>query len=172
MCDGSTFPECVIVIVIVIVTRVFLALLYNWLDSKVDRFESSDQGGFRRSDQTTDHLMTHRLLDPKSGGTYEWVAKIDFAKPFDAVHLEAIWRSLATFEISKPYVSLLKKLYSNRCATVLTDTESDEFQTARGSKQGDPWSSLLFNSVLHFAMEDDQLKKMMSDLKSSAEKWG
>ena len=37
----------------------------------------------------------------------------------------------------------------------MTDEESDEFPIARESKQGDPLSSLLFKSVLRFALEDD-----------------
>ena len=38
---------------------------------------------------------------------------------------------------------------------MLTDVESDEFGSARGTKQGDPLSSLIFNSDLHSAMEKD-----------------
>ena len=38
---------------------------------------------------------------------------------------------------------------------MLTDVEGDEFGIARGTKQGDPLSSLFFNSVLRSAMERD-----------------
>ena len=34
------------------------------------------------------------------------------------------------------------KLYSDQCATVLTDNDSDEFPIARNTKQGDPLSSV------------------------------
>ena len=37
----------------------------------------------------------------------------------------------------------------------LTDVESDELGIALGTQQSDPLSSLLFNSVLHSAMEKD-----------------
>ena len=40
----------------------------------------------------------------------------------------------------------------------MTDKESALFPIKRGTKQGDPVSSLLFNTELHFAFEDD-LKK-------------
>ena len=46
-------------------------------------------------------------------------------------------------------------MYPDQRATVLTDVESDEFGIAHGTKQGDPLSSLLFNSVLQSAMEKD-----------------
>ena len=40
--------------------------------------------------------------------------------------------------------------------TVLTDKESgDMFEILRGTKQGDPLSSLLFNTVLQMALKDD-----------------
>ena len=38
-------------------------------------------------------------------------------------------------------------------ATVLTDVESDELEIARGTMQGDPLSSLFFNSVPQSAMD-------------------
>ena len=66
-----------------------------------------------------------------------------------------IWRTLSVFEISKSDVNLLKELYSNQRARVWTDTENDEIKIGTGSKQGDPWSSLIFKSVLQLAMEDD-----------------
>ena len=37
----------------------------------------------------------------------------------------------------------------------MTDKESAVFQIKRGTKQGDPVSCLLFNTVLQFALEDD-----------------
>ena len=48
-----------------------------------------------------------------------------------------------------------EKLYTDQRATVLTDVESDEFGIARGTKHGDPLSTLLFNSFLQSVMEKD-----------------
>ena len=53
------------------------------------------------------------------------------------------------------------KLYADQRATVLTDVESDEFRIARGATQGDPLSSLLFNSVLQSAMEKEGDEKIL-----------
>ena len=50
---------------------------------------------------------------------------------------------------------LLQRLYSRQEGTVLTDKESDAFPIKRGTKQGDPLSSLLFNTVLQFSLEGD-----------------
>ena len=37
----------------------------------------------------------------------------------------------------------------------MTDKESDPFEMKRGTKQGDPLSSLLFNTVLQYALEGE-----------------
>ena len=50
---------------------------------------------------------------------------------------------------------LLQRLYSNQEGTVLTDKQSDVFPIKRGTKQGDPLSSLLFNTVLQYSLEND-----------------
>ena len=47
-----------------------------------------------------------------NGGMNIWVATIDFAKAFATTHHDAIWISIPRHAVSKPYVSLLKKLYS------------------------------------------------------------
>ena len=65
------------------------------------------------------------------------------------------WSSLQYCGIKPAYVRLLQRLYSQQEGTVLTDKESDVFPIKRGTKQGDPLSSLLFNTVLQFFLEND-----------------
>ena len=48
----------------------------------------------------------------------------------------------------------------------MTDKESTVFQAKRGTQQGDPVSSLLLNTVLQCALEDD-LKKWQQKTKAS-----
>ena len=81
------------------------------------------------------------------------VAAIDFKKAFES-H-DAMWRSLRNHSISEQYTCLLKKLYADQCATLLTDLENDEFRIGGGTKQVDLLSSLLFKSVLQSALEQD-----------------
>ena len=88
-----------------------------------------------------------------------WIATVDFAKAFDTTRHDALWKALARFEVDTLYISLLKRLYADQKATVLTDNEIDVFEIMRGTKQSDPLSSFLFNTVLQTALEDD-LKKL------------
>ena len=90
--------------------KVWSTLLQNRLYSKLDRDQPPDQGGFRCGFQSTDHLMTYRLLNERSQvwGLSMWIATIDFAKAFDTIHHEAMWRYLSNFKISEAFVSVLK----------------------------------------------------------------
>ena len=47
------------------------------------------------------------------------------------------------------------KIYKDQKASVQTGVESNMFEIKKGTKQGDPLSSLLFNTVLQRALEDD-----------------
>ena len=84
-----------------------------------------------------------------------WTATIDFTKPFDSITQKSIWKALKSCGIEHDYISLLKKIFRDQKASVLTDEESNMFEIKKGTKQGDPLSSLLFNMVLQKALEDD-----------------
>ena len=81
-------------------------------------------------------------------------ATIDFTKAFDSVTHNSIWDALKSCNIGHDCIRFLKKLYRDQKATVLTDEESDMFEINKGTKQGDPLSNLLFNTVLQKALEN------------------
>ena len=66
----------------------------------------------------------------------------------------SIWDALKSCGIEHDYIHLLKRLFKNQKDTVMIDEES-MFEIKKGSKQGDPLSSLLFNTVLQMALKDD-----------------
>ena len=55
-------------------------------------------------------------------------------------------------------LAFLKRLYKRQQRSVLTDEESDVFETEKGTKQGDPLSRSLLNTVLRAALKDDLAK--------------
>ena len=77
-----------------------------------------------------------------------WTATFDFTKAFDSITPKSIWNALKSCGIEHDYISLLKKLYRDQKASVLTDEESYMFEIKKGTNQCDPLSSLLFNVVL------------------------
>ena len=77
-----------------------------------------------------------------------WLCLVDFEKAIDTVDHDALWRVLYDFDVDVPYITLLKKLYANQSAVVCAGAESRSFSLARGVKQGDPISALLFIAVM------------------------
>ena len=56
---------------------------------------------------------------------------------------------------SSVFERYLHSLYRDQKASVQTDEESNIFDIQKGSKQGDPLSSLLFNTVLQYSLKDE-----------------
>ena len=98
--------------------------------------------------------MVYRVLEQRcrEWGVPLYISTIDFTKAFDRKKHSALWSSLQFYDIEPAYIRVL---YSHQEGTVLTDKESDIFPIKRGTKQGDPLSSLLFNTVLQFSLEND-----------------
>ena len=84
-----------------------------------------------------------------------WTATVDFTKVFDSITHKSIWKDLKACDIEHDYISLLKKIYRDQKASVQTDKESNIFEIRKGTKQGDPLSSLLFNTVLQYSLNND-----------------
>ena len=60
----------------------------------------------------------------------KWVATVNFMKAFNSI-------TMGRDVVSNQYVCLLKRLCAEQKATVLTDKESDVFETNRKTNQGD-----------------------------------
>ena len=137
--------------------KLFATVLYVRLALSLHRVQPPDQAGFRPNHRCDDHLMVYRILKQRcrEWGVPLYISTIDFTKEFDRIKHSAFWSSLQFYGIKPAYVRLLKRLYSHQKGTVLTDQESDVFPIKRGTKQGDPLSSLLFNTVLQYSLERD-----------------
>ena len=83
---------------------------------------------------------------------------VDFMKAFDSTTHKLIWNALKYYNVVHGYISLLKKIYRDQRASVQTGEESNIFEIRKGTKQGDPLSSLLFNTVLRYSLKDDILR--------------
>ena len=135
-----------------ILYKLFATVLYARLAPGLHRIQPPNQAGFRPNHRCEDHLMVYRVLEQRCR---EWniplyISTIDFTKAFDGIKHSALWKSLRYYGVKPANVKLLQRLYSHQEGTVLTDKESDVFSIKRGTKQGDPLSSLLFNTVLQF----------------------
>ena len=123
----------------------------------LDQKQVEDQAGFRKSYQTTDHFATYRLIEQKchEWRIKMWTATVDFTKAFDSIIHKSIWDALKSCNIDHDYISFLKKIFRDQKASVQTDEESNIFDIREGTKQGDPLSSLPFNTVLQYSLKDE-----------------
>ena len=83
-----------------------------------------------------------------------WIASIDFTKAFDSITHRSMWKAIKSCGINHEYISLLKKIFKDQKASVQTDVENNMFEIKKGTKQGDPLSSLLFNTVPQNSLKD------------------
>ena len=136
--------------IIPLLYKLFARLLYNRLEPHLDKYQPPDQAGFRHNYSTDDHLFTTTIIHERS---HEWqlplwVSAVDFKKAFDTIDHQRLWQALHNQDVPPQYIRLLQSLYSDQSAAVKTDKLSRHFHIQRGVKQGDPLSSLLFNSLL------------------------
>ena len=136
--------------IIPIVYKLFARLLYRRLNPILDAQQCPDQAGFRSNYSTVDHLFTLMQLQEKAHDFQKklWVSAIDFKKAFDSIEQAGLWHALSLQRVPHAYINLLRSLYSGQTANVCTDVVSKSFDMKRGTKQGDPLSSLLFNALL------------------------
>ena len=140
--------------VIPILYKILARLLYARLAPQLIGQQCEDQAGFRPHYSTVDHLFVFTCLEEKSHEFNQtlWTAALDFKKAFDTVEHHHLWEALKQQGVQPGYVSLLQDLYKDQNGRVKTDVISKTFHIERGTKQGDPLSSLLFNALLEHIM--------------------
>jgi len=143
-------PICIIPLLY----KLFSKLLYSRLYPILEQAQCPDQAGFRHGYSTVDHLFVFKMLQEKSQEFQlnTWAAALDFKKAFDSIDQTYLWNALGEQNVPKTYIEVLQGLYRSQSAQVKTDKMSREFVIERGTKQGDPLSSLLFNAVLERVM--------------------
>ena len=134
--------------------KLFAKLMYKRLYPILDGAQCRDQAGFRSNCSTVDHMFVFSMLHEKSQefNLNTWVAAIDFKKAFDSIDQEYLWEALEEQKVASGYIRIIRNLYAGQSAQVKTDVLSRNFQIHRGTKQGDPLSSLLFNALLEKVM--------------------
>ena len=135
--------------IISILYKIFATMLGRRLELFLGPQQSKDQAGFRKGFSTNDHMFAASILIEKcqEWNAELWIAAVDYKKAFDSVEHECIWQALKEQGVPQPYIHLMERLYSGQVGQVCLDKQSRIFDILRGTKQGDPLSSLLFNAV-------------------------
>ena len=93
---------------------------------------------------------------------------IDYAKAFDCVDHNKLWKILKEMGISDHLICLLRNLYTGQKATVRTEHgKTDWFQIGKGVCQGCILSPCLFNLYAEYIMRNAGLDKAQTEVKTA-----
>ena len=90
---------------------------------------------------------------------------IDYAKAFDCVDHNKLWRILQEMGIPDHLTCLLRNLYAGQEATVRTGHGTDWFQIGKGVRQGCILSPRLFNLHAEYIMGNAGLEEAQARMK-------
>ena len=91
---------------------------------------------------------------------------MDYAKAFDCVDHNKLWKILREMGIPDHLTCLLRNLYASQEATVRTGHGTiDWFQTGKGVRQGYILSPCLFNFYAEYIMRNAELEETQAGIK-------
>ena len=111
------------------------------------------QAGFGKGRGTRDQIANiHRIIEKaREFQKNIYFCSIDYAKAFDCVGHNKLWKILNEVGIPDHLTCLLRNLYACQEATVRTAPETtDWFQIGKGVRQGCILSPCLFNSYADY----------------------
>ena len=90
---------------------------------------------------------------------------IDYAKAFDCMDHNELWKILKEMEIPDHLICLLRNLYAGQEATVSTGHGTEWFQIGKGVHQGCILSPCLFNLYAEYIMRNAGLEEAQARIK-------
>ena len=125
------------------------------------------QAGFRKGRGTRDQIANiHWILEKaREFQRNMYVFLIDYAKAFDCVDHNKLWKILIEIRIPDHLTCLLRNLYAGQEATVRTGHgTTDWFQIGKGEHQGYILSPCLFNLYAKYIIRNAGWKKHKLEL--------
>ena len=96
---------------------------------------------------------------------YIYFCFIDYAKAFDCVAHNQLWKILKEMGIPDHLTCFLRNLYAGQEAIVRTGQETDLFQIGKGVRQGCILSPCLFNLYAEYIMRNAGLEEAQAGIK-------
>ena len=126
------------------------------------------QAGFRKGRGTTDQTANIRWIIEKAREFQKniYFCFIDYAKAFDCVDHNTLWKILKEMGIPEHLTCLLRNLYAGQEATVRTGHGTiDWFQIGKGVRQNCILSPCLFNLYAEYIMRNAGLEEAQDGIK-------
>ena len=133
----------------------------------MDRELPDVQAGFRKGRGTRDQIANIRWIMEKAREFQKniYFYFIDYAKAFDCVDHNELWKILKEMGIPEHLTCLLRNLYAGQEATVRTaHGTTDWFQIGKGVRQGFILSPFLFNLYAEYIMRNTGLEEAQTRL--------
>ena len=128
------------------------------------------QAGFRKARGTRNQTANIRWIIKKAREYKKniYFCFIDYAKAFDCVDCNKVWKILQEMEIADHLTCLLRNLYSGQEATVRTRHGTTEwFQIGKGVRQGCILSPRLYNLYAEYIMRNARLHEAQAEINTS-----
>ena len=124
------------------------------------------QAGFRKGRRTRDQIANICWIIEKAREFQKNICFNDYAKAFDCVDHNKLWKILKEMGIPDHLTCLLRNLYAGQEATVRNGHETtDWFQTGTGVHQGCILSRCLFNLYAEYIMRNAGLDEAQAGIK-------
>ena len=126
------------------------------------------QAVFRKGRETRDQISNIRWIIEKAREFQKniYFCFIDYAKAFDHVDHNKLWKILKEMGILDHLTCLLRNLYAGQEATVRTGhVTTDWFQIGKGVHQGCILSPCLFNFYAEYIMRNAGLDEAQAEIK-------
>ena len=136
------------------------------LQARLQRYVNCElpdvQAGFRKGRETKEQIANIRWIIKKAREFQKdiYFCFIEYAKAFDCVDHNKLWKILKEMGIPDHLTCLLRNLYARQEATVRTGHgTTDWFQIGKGVCQGCILSSYLFNLYAEYIMRNAGLEE-------------
>ena len=140
-------------------SKVMLKILQARLQQYMNRELPDVQAGFRKGRGTRDQIANIHWIIKKAREFQKNICFIDYAKAFDCVDHNKLWKILKELGIPNHLTCLLRNLYAGQEATVRTGHgTTDWLQIGKGVHQGCIWSPCLFNLYAEYIMRNTGLE--------------
>ena len=149
-------------------SKVTLKILQARLQQYLNRELPDVQAGFRKGRGTRDQIANIRWIIEKARNFQKNICFcfIDYAKAFDCVDHNKLWKILQEMGIPDRLTCLLRNLYARQEATVRTGHgTTDWFQIGKGVRQGYILSSCLFNLYAEYIKRNNGLDEAQAGIK-------
>ena len=149
-------------------SKVMLKILQARLQQYMNRELPDVQAGFRKGRGTRDQIGNILWITEKAREFQKsiYFCFIDYAKAFDCVDYNKLWKTLKEMGIPDHLTCLLRNLYADQEATVKTGHgTTDWFQMGKEVHQGCILSPCLFNLYAEYIMRNVRLDEAQAGIK-------